>query len=270
MFSFTTFASLFAIAATTVRGAAIAPRSDNIADLVGQLRLAPTEVDRLRLLSDEDLIFDFNARQAGDVGVTTGAAGHTVEGNSGNFPAVIGQGVSMTIGYLGPCGLNTPHTHPRATEINFSVNTTLQAGFLEENGAAFRTVDIPAGSAAVFPQGAIHFEFNPTCEDAMFVAAFNNENAGVQSIGQRYFGLPPDIVGASLGGLGVVEIQGLNDAIPDNIAYGLDECLSRCGLSRDGQPTAELQPRVTGNAFPNTTQTATSASPSPSMGAGSD
>ena len=91
----------------------------------------------------------------------------------------------MTIGFLDACGMNTPHTHPRATEINFSVNTTLRAGFLMENGARFVDVELKPGSAAVFPQGAIHFEMNPSCEPAMFVASFNNEDPGVGQVAQR-------------------------------------------------------------------------------------
>ena len=89
------------------------------------------------------------------------------------------------IGYLGPCGLNLPHTHPRATEINFSVNSTLRAGVLVENGARFIDVEIRPGTAAVFEVGAIHYEMNPTCEPAMFVAGFNSEDPGVSQIGQR-------------------------------------------------------------------------------------
>ena len=81
--------------------------------------------------------------------------------------------------------MNSPHTHPRASEINFSVNTTLRAGFLSENGARFVPVELAAGSATVFPQGVIHFEMNPSCEPAMFVAAFNNEDPGVQQVAQR-------------------------------------------------------------------------------------
>ena len=74
------------------------------------------------------------------------------------------------IGFLGPCGMNSPHTHPRATEINFSINTTLRGGVLVENGARFAEIDIRPGTATIFPQGAIHFEMNPSCEEAMFVA----------------------------------------------------------------------------------------------------
>ena len=81
--------------------------------------------------------------------------------------------------------MNTPHVHPRATEINFSLNTTLRGGVLIENGARFAELDIRPGTATIFPQGAIHFEMNPSCEAAMFVAGFNNEDPGVTSIAQR-------------------------------------------------------------------------------------
>ncbi|KAJ7931674.1 RmlC-like cupin [Mycena leptocephala] len=184
-------------------------------------------------------------------GVTTGAAGHTVAATSGNFPAVVGNGVAMTVGFLGPCGINTPHTHPRATEINFSVNATLRTGMLSENGARFVMNDLPPGSMTVFPQGSTHFEMNDNCHPAMFVAAFNGEDPGVSSLAQRFFGLPIDIIEATMGGLGVQEVEGLEAKIPDNVAVGTDECLKRCGLVRPPtQPTMQHQPRVSGNAFP--------------------
>jgi len=228
----------------------------SVAQLVGQLRLAPSNVDRINTLSnDSDYIFNFLAPPAG---MTTGAGGHTVAADSDTFAAVTGNGVSMTVGFLGPCGMNTPHTHPRATEINFSINTTLQAGFLAENGARFVNVELPAGSAAIFPQGAIHFEMNPSCEPAMFVAAFNSEDPGVQQVAQRYFGLPPDIVGAALGGLGVEQVYGLEELIPDNVALGTAECLQRCNITASyaAQATTQQQPRVSANAFPSGIQAA--------------
>jgi hypothetical protein len=115
--------------------------------------------------------------------------------------------------------MNTPHTHPRATEFNFAVNGTFKGGFLAENGARFVMHDIPPGSAAVFPQGefaqrfasrtAVHhlwqapFTLNSTthvvrkrdsalcynvstcAEDMIFVAAFNHEDPGVLQVAQR-------------------------------------------------------------------------------------
>ena len=56
---------------------------------------------------------------------------------------------------------------------------------LVENGARFAEIDIRPGTATVFPQGAIHFEMNPSCEPAMFVAAFNGEDPGVSQVAQR-------------------------------------------------------------------------------------
>ena len=61
----------------------------------------------------------------------------------------------------------------------------LRAGVLVENGARFIDVEIRPGTAAVFEVGAIHYEMNPTCEPAMFVAGFNDEDPGVSQIGQR-------------------------------------------------------------------------------------
>lgn len=85
------------------------------AEKVQALRLAPTEVDRLNLLEDnqvlipthflipsaknhQQFVFDFLNPPSG---VVTGAGGHTVEASSANFAAVIGNGVAMTIGFLG-------------------------------------------------------------------------------------------------------------------------------------------------------------------------
>ncbi|KAI0043644.1 RmlC-like cupin, partial [Auriscalpium vulgare] len=190
-------------------------------DLVAQLKTAATRVDRLQLLEDSDVtVFNF-LEPPSAVGVVTGAAGRTVEASSANFPAI-----------------NTHHTHPRATEINFSINTTLRAGLLVKNGARFIDIEIAPGSATVFPQGAIHFEMNFSCEPAIFVAGFNHEDPGVQQVAQLYFGLPPDIVGATLGGLGVVEVADLESKIPDNIAFGAEECLTRCGITRTNHTPA--------------------------------
>ncbi|KAJ7126275.1 RmlC-like cupin domain-containing protein, partial [Mycena epipterygia] len=247
MFSLST-----AIFLSTVLGSALCTP---VSDQVTQLRLAPTAVDRQAILADDkQFVFDFLNPPSGDTpsgdtpsGIVTGAAGHTVEASSANFPAVIGNGVAMTIGFLGPCAVNSPHTHPRATEINFSVNGTLRTGLLTENGARFIVNDLPPGSMTVFPQGAIHFEMNTGCAPAMFVAGFNSEDPGVLQIAQRFFGLPVDVVGATLGDLGVEEVEGLASLvchliIPDNIAVGTDECLKRCGLARpQTQPTKQQQ-----------------------------
>jgi hypothetical protein len=78
------------------------------------LKTAPSQVDRVKALGD-NFIFDFR----GTLGVSEGRGGKTVAATARTFPALIGNGIAMTVGYLGPCGINLPHTHPRATEFNF-------------------------------------------------------------------------------------------------------------------------------------------------------
>jgi oxalate decarboxylase/phosphoglucose isomerase-like protein (cupin superfamily) len=141
----------------------------------------------------------------------------------------------MTVGFIGPCGMNLPHTHPRATEINFAVNGTFETGFFQENGARFITNTVVAGQVTIFPQGAIHFEQNLTCDPVMFVAAFNSPDPGVQTVASAFYGgLPADIVGASLGGLNITTVDSLKALLPANPGLGLLECRQRCGLPLNG------------------------------------
>ncbi|KAJ6560728.1 RmlC-like cupin domain-containing protein [Mycena sp. CBHHK59/15] len=222
------------------------------ADLVGQLRQAPTAVDRVNLLpNDTQFVFNFFDPAAK---ATVGAGGSIVLANTATFPAVVGNGAAMAVGFLAPCAMNTPHTHPRATEIQISVNGTIRTGMITENGARFIMTELKPGGMTIFPQGSVHFQINEGCEPAMFVAGFNSEDPGALQIAQRFTGLSPDIVAATLGDIGVEEVMGLDAMIPDNVAVGTDECLKRCGLHRPSQPTLQRQTRVSGNAFPSTMQ----------------
>jgi len=218
------------------------------ADLVAKLLTAPTQVQRLNLLNDTDFVFDFN----GTVGVSKGAGGKITTANAADFPAVIGNGMAMAVGVMEPCGENTPHTHPRATEFLYVVDgSQLEVGFIEENGARIVTNTISPGQGTIFPKGSIHFQQNLGCKPLTFVAALNNVDPGVLSAAQRYFGLPPDVVAASLGQVGLKEVSNLALNIPDNVAVGVQSCLDRCGLKRGTQPMEQLQPRISGNAIPS-------------------
>ncbi|KAH9899893.1 RmlC-like cupin [Cubamyces lactineus] len=218
----------------------------SVAQKIAALRDAPTQIDRLNILDqDSDFVFNFLTGKA-----ASGAGGSAVGATVANFPALVNNGLAMTVGFLGPCGMNTPHTHPRATEMLYVVNGTISSGMIEENGARFVFNKVDAGSAMIFPKGSIHFQQNEGCEPITFVAALNNEDPGVESIAQRYFGLPPDVVAASLGDLGVQEVAGIEAMIPDSFALGTQECLDRCGISRGKQPTTQREPRNANNALP--------------------
>jgi hypothetical protein len=88
------------------------PSNAGNAQLIQSLEQAATAVDRLKLLpNDSDHLYDFNNPPTQDA-VTTGSGGHTVKADRKDFPALIGTGVSMTVGFIGPCGFNTPHVRP--------------------------------------------------------------------------------------------------------------------------------------------------------------
>jgi hypothetical protein len=194
--------------------------------------LAPNTAARVRILDkDDDFVFNF-LNPPGGSGETIGKGGHTVGASGANFPALIGTGMAMTVGFLGPCGFNTPHTHPRATEFNIIVaGSALRTGIIHENGGRFIENDVPLGSAAIFQQGVIHFEQNLGCDPAVFVAGFNNEDPGVDQIANRFFEIDPAFIGATLGGLDIQEFRDI--AVPLNVALGTDECLKRCKIDRN-------------------------------------
>ena len=131
--------------------------------------------------------------------------------------------VAMTVGFIGPCGMNTPHTHPRATEFNYVVSGKFMTGMLQENGVRPIMGTVHEGQASLFPRGSIHFEVNLGCEPAVFVAAFSNPDPGVLQVAQGLFGLPSYIVGPVLGNaLNPMQIAALDAVIPANKRNWLD------------------------------------------------
>ncbi|KAH8657743.1 RmlC-like cupin domain-containing protein [Xylariales sp. PMI_506] len=209
------------------------PRHDDEA-LIEALELAPTTQKRINLLNQPgDFIFDFN--NPPNTSITQGLGGHTVKADAATFPAVIGNGVSMTLGFLKGCGLNTPHVHNRATEFNIVVEGRLVTNFQVENGVEPWSGLLSQFQATVFPQGAIHTEFNPDCEDAVFVAGFNNVDPGVEQIAQTFFNLRPDIISATLGGTSYIsgdDIESFKDMLPANVVNGVESCLKKCNIPK--------------------------------------
>jgi hypothetical protein len=223
------------ITASPVPQSSNEPRSDaSVLSLTDKLILAPTAADRLALLTnDNDFIYDFANPPAG--ATTTGFGGHTVKADRKTFPALIGNGASVTVGFLGPCGFNTPHVHPRAAELNLVVEGRLVSSVTAENGARHLSHTMDKYQMTVFPAGALHTEFNPDCGNATFVASFPNEDPGVLQAAQAFFGLEKDIIEATLGGKVSVsgqELEKFRSLIPANVALGVETCLVKCGLKK--------------------------------------
>lgn len=219
------------------------------ASLFRDFFLAPTVVKRFqRLLVQGDVLLTGPALRALTVFNFNGAApapntngGATKAANIETFPILTGLGISTTLGFLEPCGINTPHVHPRATEFLTLVDgSNLKFGYVLENGlvGAGKNPEI-AGvlekfEGTVFPQGSIHFQFNENCEKATFVASLNSEDPGTSQIAQNFFALDSQVVNATLGF--PKEITGRNiekfrKYIPANLAQDMDVCLKRCKKS---------------------------------------
>uniref|UniRef100_A0A0D9X556 Cupin type-1 domain-containing protein n=1 Tax=Leersia perrieri TaxID=77586 RepID=A0A0D9X556_9ORYZ len=111
------------------------------------------------------------------------------------LPGLNTLGVSIARLDFAPLGLNPPHTHPRATEIFAVLEGTLYVGFVTSNpdNKLFSKV-LNKGDVYVFPQGLIHFQFNPNPhKPAVAIAGFGSQNPGVITIANAVFGSNPPI-----------------------------------------------------------------------------
>jgi hypothetical protein len=144
----------------------------------------------------------------------------------------------MTVVFLEPCGINTPHIHLRAAEFLILVEgSNLKFGSVLENGLVKpgENQEI-AGTlnkleATVFSQGSMHWQFNDACEKAVMVAAFNGGNAGTSTMAQNFLSLNAGVVNATLGFPGTMGGRKLEDwraAVPANLAQDVGTCLARC------------------------------------------
>ena len=105
-----------------------------------ELKLALTMTERLALLksynNDTADHFKFDLTPDGSQSnAANGLGGQGYLAQVSNFPVLIGTGISVAIGYLNPCGLDSIHIHNRATEVVTLVSgTSLTTGFVLEDG----------------------------------------------------------------------------------------------------------------------------------------
>lgn len=209
--------------------------ANNLA-VVQSLFLAPKAVDRITMIpQDSDFVFDF-LNPPPKSSASAGLGGFAVGADRVSFPPLVGTNTAMTVGFLGPCGFNTPHTHPRSAELNILIEGRMSTQFFLENGARTVSNTLIPMQMTTFPLGSLHTEFNPDCSRATFVASFANEDAGVQQEVQALFGLDPSVVQAAVGNgfaFEGKEIERFRNLIPKNIAQGVEACLKKCNIKPD-------------------------------------
>lgn len=150
----------------------------------------------------------------------------------------------MAVGFLEGCGFNTPHIHPRATELQIVTQGVLQVEMALENGVFDTVGDANSGRRVIknnlqqfemqpFYQGSVHTQFNPSCDPAVFVAFFNSEDFGASQVADELFAISPDIVTAAFGeAIDGVDVDKFKASIPTSIAKGVEECLFRCNIKQ--------------------------------------
>ncbi|URE06497.1 germin-like protein [Musa troglodytarum] len=142
-------------------------------------------------ISDDVLAKAF---QAGDTGKKLGSNVTAV-----NVNKIVGLntlGISMVRIDYAPKGLNAPHTHPRATEILTVIEGQLFVGFVtsnSDNGNRLFTKMLKKGDVFVFPEGLIHFQFNPGHTNTVAIGALSSQNPGTITIANAVFGSKPPI-----------------------------------------------------------------------------
>ncbi|KAI8920065.1 RmlC-like cupin domain-containing protein [Powellomyces hirtus] len=152
--------------------------------------------------------------------------------NLKTLPSLDRQKMAMTLILLEPCGINLPHTHPRASEGLYVVSgDKVLLGVVEENGSKVILNNLHKGETTAVPQGAIHFEQNLQCEPAVLIAANNNDDPGTLTIGSEFWMLPYGTLEASMG-ISEDEIRKIRGDIPMGPAPGASECRRKCGLEQ--------------------------------------
>jgi hypothetical protein len=90
----------------------------------------------------------------------------------------------------------------------------------------------------LFPQGETHFQFNPTCEPAVFAAVFDSSDPGRTNIARNFFSAYPDeqvliaAVGGNLETLDPARIEHFREQIPTAFAVQIESCVKKCGIAK--------------------------------------
>ena len=106
---------------------------------LNKVKLAMTESEKLSIIQSFGNVQDYfkfdltpNGSQSN---AANGLGGQGYLAHVGNFPVLAGTGLSVAIGYLNPCGLDSIHLHNRATELVTLVSgESLKTGFVLEDG----------------------------------------------------------------------------------------------------------------------------------------
>ncbi|KAI0021721.1 spherulin-1A [Xylariomycetidae sp. FL0641] len=192
------------------------------------LMVQATVLDKLRLMDTMDWIFDFFAQDS-----YTYTPGAVINADAATFPATIGNGMTLAWVNLGPCAMQAPHYHPRASNYIVSIEGSIETYMIPENGGRLVTNLLDRGKMTLFPKGSLHSMQNTGCGNATLVSALSTEDPGTHSMANGLFNLPPDMVAAAFGNNLNLDMEELGKSIPEvgtGAAMGSADCRAKCGI----------------------------------------
>lgn len=115
------------------------PNPDYTTDQINQINQALTAIERFAVIEsfgDPNDYFKFDLTPNGSQSnAANGLGGQGYLAQVSNFPILKGTGISVAIGYLNPCGLDSIHIHNRADEVvTLVAGKSLKTGFVLEDG----------------------------------------------------------------------------------------------------------------------------------------
>jgi quercetin dioxygenase-like cupin family protein len=136
---------------------------------------------------------DFFSNVLATPGNTGNAVGSAVtSANVERLPGLNTLGVSVSRIDYAPWGVNPPHVHPRATEVIFVLQGSLDVGFVTTANRLYaRTVCV--GEVFVFPRGLVHYQRNNGGGPAAVLSAFDSQLPGTQPVAEALFGASPPV-----------------------------------------------------------------------------
>jgi oxalate decarboxylase/phosphoglucose isomerase-like protein (cupin superfamily) len=188
-----------------------------------------------------------------------------------NFPALGSTGLAAAVGFVNPCALNTPHWHPRANEFLTVVQGKLIGAILLEDDRGFGNVvggappvigpypqietTLSNYTGMLFPKGLVHWQFNPECEPAVFVAGFDIADPGRVEAARGFFsGTPDEVLQASTGYsefLTPQQIKGLRPTLTSDFTSIVESCAKRCGIPFEAEHKPSPSPAGAHPAAPS-------------------
>ncbi|KIW74563.1 hypothetical protein Z517_11333 [Fonsecaea pedrosoi CBS 271.37] len=207
--------------------------------LVANLKMAATMSDRLHMLSDQQLLYNFSSNP-----VYSWKPGSVCNANAATWPVLSTIGATVAQLNLGPCAMLAPHLH-RAHNLVVAVSGTTHTYMVQENGARLVQQVLTPGMMTIFPQASVHSMYNMGCGNNQLYSFLNDADPATLNIAQAFFMMPKDI-GTQV--MPFINLTGGNwtatglriPAIGTGSQDGFEACRQRCGLSTKAAPDRSL------------------------------